>query len=212
MARRRSALALLSFIAALAAASVEAQTTVVASTSTEVSVEARVTTTETVTVTSGAPAEAVEAEPPVRVLLHPRVEFHIGDELDYDFAAWGASVLIGADVGKGWGGGLAIGHLSDIGGGASEVSLGLEVARDFAPDGDLGFRLTGRIGPAFMLGDGVQDSGVRLVAQLAIGMRLGFDPRVAFTLDLGGAARYSPDHAALSAAMVITTGMVFFLD
>lgn len=233
--RRYRSWALLVFIAASGAARVEAQTTVVSSTSSEIAVEARITTTETVTVTSGPAAVGGSSEsgPALRVLLHPRAEFHLGDETDYDFAAWGASVLIGADVGAGWSGGLTVGYLSDIGSGASELNLGLEVARDFAPESALGFRVLGRIGPAFMLGgadqdasrddyysavrraryeDAPRDSGIRLVAQLAIGMRLSFDPNVAFTLDLGGATRYSPDHSTLSSGMVITTGVALLLD
>lgn len=149
-----------------------------------------------VQVTTSAPAVVDDtAEGPARdvaPILRTRGELLLVDG-DYDFAAWGGSALIGARFEAGIAGGLVVGYLAEIGDGPAEVDLALELEKDFSPLETLGFVLLGRLGTAFMLGDGdPQHEGVRLVGQLGIGARVDLDPRIALTLDLRGVLRFRP--------------------
>lgn len=178
----------------------------------EVEVDVRVRASVEVSATDAGAAAAPEApSEPVAALLHGRLEMVIVGA-DYDFAALGGSVLLGADAGAGWSGGLVLGYLGELGEGASEIDASLEADRDFHPAEMLGFVLSGRVGAAFML-DQSAEAGARLVAQLGVGARVTLDPRIDFTLDVRGLLRVAPaavDPVALGIA--VTTGIALRLD
>lgn len=164
--------------------------------------------------TTEAPAAAAPAgsEEHLAALLHGRLEMMVPGG-DYDFAALGGSVLLGADAGGGWSGGVVLGYLTEPFEDPSEVNVSLEANKDFHPGEQLGFVVAGRLGAAFML-DQRAEAGARIVGQLGAGARIALDPRIALTLDLRGVLRVAPSGGAdpLTAGMLITTGVALRLD
>lgn len=224
-------------LSALHAAPALAQATVISTTTTATEVEATITattTTTTTTVATDAPVVVVEAafvEAPTagapvapaavaarrgpRPFLHPRAELALVGG-DYDVGAWGGSATVGLDFGSGWSGGIVAGYLAGIMSRGSEVDLMVEVVRDFHPDEDLALLLSARLGTAFMLEERHhQDLPFRILAQLGIGARMRFDPRVAITLDVRAIVRVRPPDltpAEVSVGMATTMGVLLHLD
>lgn len=195
------------------------------STTAEVTVTGRVTTTTTETVQVPV-AVVIQPEPSpgpsLSFRLLPRGELVLSSDLDGPAA--GMSVLLGADAGDGWGGGLVVGYFGEIGfsRAPSEVHLALEAWRDFSPHDVIGFLLVARAGAAILVGDvPLGQAGGRPLAQLGIGTRVSFDPRIAMTLDLRGELRMrpagfqgdgAPTPLALNGGLVITMGLAIALD
>lgn len=193
------------------AAAQDAEATARAEVEVDVRVRAsvEVSTTEAPAPVAAAPAGSEEH---LAALLHGRLEMMVPGG-DYDFAALGGSVLLGADAGGGWSGGVVLGYLTEPFEDPSEVSVSLEANKDFHPGEQLGFVVAGRLGAAFML-DQRAEAGARIVGQLGAGVRIALDPRIALTLDLRGVLRVAPSGGAdpLTAGMLITTGVALRLD
>jgi hypothetical protein len=212
-------LALLALAPRVHAQTIETTTT----TQVDAVVEARVTTTTT-TVTRAEPAVVaapIAASPGTGApsalvgFLLPRLEILTLDAT-YDMAALGGSVLVGADVGDGWSGGLLLAYFGELGfdGPVSELDIGLEATRDLFPDETLGFLLTARVAAAVPLG--ALDRGqspVHFVAQLGLGARVALDSRIAILFDLRAHLRARPDDSvAAQGGLVTTMGLRIDLD
>jgi hypothetical protein len=172
-----------------------------------------------------APAPAPEPAPSTRRSIEPmlfaRGEMYLSDE--YGMAGLGGAAGVGGSLGREWGGAVVVGYLGELGGGRSEVHLGLEVTKDFDPTGHLGFYVLFGMGAAFVSAD--PDRGIdllggpRMMAQFGVGARMNVvDERVAITLDGRGVLRYAlPDahdlesDGSVSGGAMLTLGLAIRL-
>ena len=143
------------------------------------------------------PPEPPPAAEPPSTSARPRFVLDLGGDFmlgaGYDTTALGGSLRAGAMFDHGMTAELAVGYASAMSG-QSEVSLGVEVQRDFSPHDVVGFLLLGRVGTAFLLDDlSPRDSGIRLSGQIGVGARLDLSADLAMLIDARAVVRYRPD-------------------
>jgi hypothetical protein len=157
------------------------------------------------------PAPAPAPGWPTRWLLDVRGDLLFG--AGYDGAVGGTAAL-GLTFAHGYVAQLAVGYASGALGfrQPSEVSLGVELQRDFSPDDPIGFLLVGRVGTAFLLDDlPIDDAGIRLSGQLGIGGRFDMGSDVAMIMDVRGVLRFRPDRPFGPTQDDLSAGVLFSL-